>query len=183
MTYRFARFALLLTTIAAAVCGCQSVGNRVSQDARHADIRTGTPNTLTMADADGQWTANSVGASGWTSMDSNGVERFHQGSTPREIYWDRDKGRLVISSGSDITAKGVMIDPASGTIQLQEFSTISSENTRALSEANAALVAYWSTLTDAQRAAHVADVEAWKESGSTLAPVLLEIIKAAGGVP
>lgn len=164
--------------------GCQAVGSRLTTTGTGADVRTGTPNTLTMTDADGQWTANTTGPAGWTAINADGIERFHEGSTPRELYYDRASGRLVLSSGTDIRATGVVVDPTVGTISIGEFATSASEPIRAGNEAYDRLVTFWQSLTEAQRAAHVADVEAWKAAGDTFAPVLLEALKAiATGSP
>jgi len=172
-------FPLVLAALAAFGYGCTPIGNRVAQDARRVQVNTGTPNTLTMTDADGQWTANSTGASGWTAVDAKGIERFNQGGPQRELYYDRDTGRLVLSSGTDIHAKGIAIDPHIGSVQIAEFSTVTSTPALAQAEAFRALESYWLALTEAQKAAHIADVEAAQAAGDALAPVLLQLFKAA----
>lgn len=177
-------FPLALAALAMFGVACTPIGNRVASNATRTDVRTGTPNTLTMTDADGQWTANSVGPSGWTAIDQDGIERFHQGSTPRELFYDRDTGRLVLSSGTDIMAKGITIDPAAGMVQVQEFSTLASEPIRAQNEAFGLLSQWWGQLTQAQKDAHIADAQAAQALGDTFAPVLLELFKlAATGAP
>lgn len=175
-------FSLLLALMVFAPA-CQAVGPSIKQDATGVKLATGVPNTLTLTDSDGQWTSNGVGPAQWTDLTAEGVQTFRQGSTPREIFWDGNTHRLVVSSGSDITAEGVTVDPVAGMLQVQRFTTTASEPIRAQNEAFAALVGYWSTLTQEQRAAHIADVEAAQAAGDTFAPVLLQLIRAAAGVP
>ena len=72
-----------------------------------------------------------------------------------------------LSSGTDVRAKGVEFDAATGSFKLGEMNLSASEPIRAGNEAYDRLVAYWTTLSKEQKEAHLADdLEALKGHGT-----------------
>lgn len=152
--------------------GCTGPGVLVTPD-RGVDA-TGSPlDTITMDDADGSWRAHASGPASSLSQSAEGLDAIKTGQITRDIAYADPSGRTIsISSGSDIVAKGleVSIDPASGTaiVKLAEFSTVTSEPTRASNERLDRLVEAWLGLSEDQRAAFEAAF-----------PTLADIIKTA----
>jgi hypothetical protein len=75
------------------------------------------------------------------------------GQVTREISFRDGQRQLLISTGADISAEAVVIDPANGVMNIGRFSTSSSEPIRALNEGLDRYQAVWAQRSQEQRAA------------------------------
>jgi hypothetical protein len=101
------------------------------------------------------------------------------GQVTREISFRDGQRTLLISAGSDLSAEGVTIDPASGVLTVGRFSTSSSEPIRALNEGLDRYQAVWAQLSQEQRAAIEAQLDAIK----VISPDLFDVLKGLIGLP
>lgn len=175
---------VLCLAVAASVLlsGC-TVGPTASQNAGGQKTANSPLDTTTMTvtpDGTNTFVATARGPVTEALVDDEGIESRSTGVVPRRVIWTRDGQRLSIDSGSDINAKGVVIDPATGRVEVAEFSTSSSEPLRALNEALDRYQAVWAKLSEEQRAA----VEAQFKAIETIAPPLLDAIRTvlSGGL-
>jgi hypothetical protein len=159
------------------MCGCVArVGSASSTDIKGTGYTNGSPNTIGLTGVDENWTANGTGPQQYTQMDDSGLQTFRQGSTPREIFYDKATGRLVISSGSDVSAEGISFDPESGKVKVAKFSTVSSEPIRAGNEAFDRLVTYWSARDEASKEAIVEALKTATNIAPDVKDVLLQLL-------
>ena len=181
--YGGACIALLLIFIAASLVptGCAAkVGSKVSTTPKAGVQTNGSPNTVTLSDGDGTWNINSTGPSRYTSLDAKGLTTVQQGTTPRDIYYDRQTGRLVISSGTDIRAEGVEFDQAKGVLKLKTFETVGTPQIAALGNLQAQLVEYWTARDQASADALKREMQAIETVSPTVAGVIKDILRASG---
>lgn len=101
------------------------------------------------------------------------------GQVTREISWRSGDNQVLVSTGADLAAKNVSVDPATGVISIGEFTTSSSEPIRALNESLDRYQAVWATLSEDQRAA----IEAQFDAIKVISPDLFDVLKAAIGLP
>ena len=101
------------------------------------------------------------------------------GQVTREISFRDGQRTLLISAGADLSAEGVTIDPASGVLTVGRFSTSSSEPIRALNEGLDRYQAVWAQLSQEQRAAIEAQLDAIK----VISPDLFDVLKGLIGLP
>lgn len=171
----------LVITLMSSQAGCAArVGKKTLVTPTQADNTNGSPNTLTLADPDGTWNVESTGASRYTSLDAKGLTTVQQGTTPRDIYYDRETGRLVISSGTDIRAEGVEFDQARGVLKLKVFETVGTPAIAALGEAQAKLVAYWTARDQASAEALKREMETIENVSPAVAGIIKDILRASG---
>ena len=177
---------LIVVVIACAACvalsGC-TVGPTASQSAAGQKVANSPLDTTTMTvvpDGTSTFVATARGPVTESLVDDEGIESRTTGMVTRRIIWTRDGQRLSIDSGSDITAKGVTIDPATGRVRVDEFATISSEPLRALNEALDRYKDVWSKLSEEQRAA----IEAQFRAIEAVAPPLIDALRTilSGGL-
>lgn len=171
---------LIFGLLGAQMVGCTRVGGQVSQNARGVLVDNPSPNTLTMRDlpsGESQWTSNGIGPSQFTDMTSEGVQTFRQGSTPREVMYDGVSKRFLLSSGADISAEALEIDPNTGVVRVGKFSTSASEPIRASNEAYKDLVPFWQSLTQAERDAVIAELETSETISESVKPVLVTLLQ------
>jgi len=178
LTHLTRSISILLSVLLCLMLGaCAArVGASHKQTMAGVDQVNGSPNTLSMTDAEGQWSANTTGPSRYTSVGEQGIETFQTGTVPRDVYWDRATGRLVISSGSDIQARDVLIDPDSGRISIGEFATVGSEVIRAGNEAFDRLKEYWGTRDQASRDVIIRQIEMAENITPDVRDVLLGLL-------
>lgn len=177
---------LVLLAIVVALSACQQVGARARVDRDKTDLESPSPVTLQIEDDGKKGLANGIGPAKYTSITEGAIEMMSTGSTQREVWAKRNPDgtlQVQLSSGTDINADGVEYNPLTGAIKIKRFGTSASEPIRAGNEAYDRLVAYWETLTQAQKEARLADLEAIKESVPTLAGMVTEIVKMFAGVP
>jgi hypothetical protein len=167
-------------------CAGAQVGPRISDaggvgPSGAFEQNTPSPNVLSITDAEKRGHIAGTGPAQYTAMTGDGLQTFKTGSTPREVYFDRDTGRFVVSSGADLTAKDIAFDAATGSLTVGEFSTSASEPIRALNESLDRLAAAWVAMTDAEREAVIAESNNIRASlGDLLAAAMTA---AAGGLP
>jgi hypothetical protein len=133
-----------------------------------------------VSDGDGTWNINSTGPSRYTSLDAKGLTTVQQGTTPRDIYYDRETGRLVISSGTDIRAEGVEFDQAKGVLKLKTFETVGTPQIAALGNLQAQLVEYWTARDQASADVLRREMEAIENVSPTVANMLKDVLRASG---
>lgn len=157
--------------------GCAAqVGSTSRQTPSQADYKNGSPNTLSLTSQGETWSTNGTGPQRYTFMEPTQVTTFQQGSTPREIMYDRDTGRLVISSGSDINAEGVEFDPKTGAVKVRKFGTSASEPLRAGNESLDRLREYWAARDQASKEAIIAEIKAIEKISPDVKDVLIQLL-------
>jgi hypothetical protein len=172
VTLGMASFAMLMS-------GCQNVGpeNTITRD--NTTLRNGSPVTLQIEDADKKGIASGVGPARFTSITQDEVQTMQTGTTPRDLFLAKLPDgtiRFNLSSGTDIQAEGVTFDAAAGSFRVDRFGTSASEPIRAGNEAYDRLVAYWTSLSEAQKQARLAEIDALKVTAPELADLILGIV-------
>lgn len=172
--------ALVLFASVLAFPGCTAtVGDRAKQDAVSVDTVNRGPTSARMIDNErGSLTLDGAGPGRYTHLTGEGVETQSTGITPRTLVYDAATGRLVLDSGSDMRAKNVEVRPDGdgrlGLIKIGEFSTISSEPTRAANEAYDRLAEVWLARDQASRDVLLAELEAIRD----IAPDVVDALSA-----
>lgn len=178
---------LVLTLVVVSILGfigggCRAVGPEGTQSVRGQKSANSPLDRATMIaapDGSGTFTADARGPVTEALVDDQGIESRTTGIVPRRVIWSSGDGRrLSIDSGSDISARGVEIDPGAGTIKVAEFSTSSSEPLRALNEALDRYQNVWAKLSEEQRAALEAQYAALVESVKVTVPAAADVLKA-----
>ena len=175
--YLLAALFLLLTIMS--LTGCQNVGPKHTFDRGGATLDTPSPVTLDIADNDKRGTATGVGPARWTSITEGEVQTFQTGTVPRDMWVKKAADGAVqfnLASGTDVVAQDVKFDPATGAFSVGTFSTNASTPLQAHNEAYDRLVAYWTSLSEDQKQARLADVEALKVTAPELADLILGIV-------
>jgi hypothetical protein len=170
---------LALTAGMIGMIGCQNVGpeNTITRD--NTTLRNGSPVTLQIEDADKKGIASGVGPARFTSITQDEVQTMQTGTTPRDLFLAKLPDgtiRFNLSSGTDIQAEGVTFDAAAGSFRVDRFGTSASEPLRAGNEAYDRLIVYWASLTEAQKQARLAEIEAMKVTAPELADLILGIV-------
>ncbi len=170
----------MLFVISQAGCAA-TVGKKINVDPKKAANTNGSPNTLTLADADGTWNVESAGPARYSEITADGITTVQHGSTPRDIVWNSPDGaRLSISSGSDITAESVKLDQAKGVLEVKGFTTSASAPIKAGNEAFDRLIQYWTARDDASAQVLKREMEAIETVSPTLASMLKDVLRASG---
>lgn len=166
-------------------CSPPMIGSKADFDATKSSISNGSPVTLDIRDKDKSGTASGVGPARYTSITADHIQTMQSGTVPRDVYVEIKADGTIktnLSSGSDITGKGVEYDPKAGTFKIAEFSTLTSDPLKAHNEAYDRLSAYWASRDQASKDAILAQIDALKSS----APGFFDVLKAAltaAGVP
>lgn len=172
--------AVICATISALVMtGCQPVGPKASITRDSTELASTSPVTLQIEDADKKGVASGIGPARYTSITGDEVQTFQTGTTPRDLWLElRPDGtrKLNLSSGTDIQIEGLTVDPESGAIAVAKFGTSSSDPIRAGNEAYDRLVAYWTSLSEAQKEARLAEIDALKVTAPEIAEFILKTI-------
>lgn len=180
---------LIVSLAAASSPGCQAVGPEHQQDAFRTDSRARAPNAINLVDSEPgrnwNYSINSAGAGQYTEINPDGsLTRAAHGTPTRDLFITLPDGkRVTLSSGSDVEMSGLSYQQdgaTTSTVMIDHFRTVTSEPQRAANEALAAMVPAWQTLTEAERDAYIAQVEAWARAGDAFAPVLLAFLRSIG---
>lgn len=170
----------LLTFVSLVVStGCQSIGSTQKYERDKSQLDAASPVTLNIQDNDKIGTLNGTGPGGYISTTATGSEAFYVNSNPRNVTINLmpDGTRQVnVAGGTDVTGKGLKIDPETGLIEVAEFSTIASEGVRASNESLVALRDYWANLTQAQRDARLAEIETTGQVTSDMVPLVVQFL-------
>ena len=161
-----------------ALSACQTVGPTAKIDRGKTSIESGSPVTLQIEDDDKKGIANGVGPARYTSITEGEVQTFQTGTTPRDVWIRKSPDGALqfnLSSGTDVQAEGLEFDAATGSFKVKRFGTSSSEPIRAGNEAYDRLVAYWTALSQDQKEARLAEIEALKVTAPELADMLVSI--------
>jgi hypothetical protein len=169
--------------LAAAIlaCGCgRRVGSTATFDSGgRPSFVNGSPVTLSIEDSEKRGFANGIGPARFTSITGEEVQTFQTGTTPRDLFLSRNPDGTIqfnLSSGTDVTAEGVKVDPSTGAVTIAKFGTSSSEPLRAGAEAYEALTKYWAARDEASKQAIIAELETVKATAPTAAGVIEKII-------
>lgn len=157
---------------------CQQIGPKSSIDRQQTTIEGGSPVTLQIEDADKKGIANGVGPARFTSITEGEVQTFQTGTTPRDLWVRKTPDgslQFNLSSGTDVQAEGLEFDAGTGSFKVKRFGTSSSEPIRAGNEAYDRLVAYWTSLSQDQKEARLAEIDALKVTAPELADMLVSI--------
>ena len=162
--------------------GCSStVGNTSGQTADKITDANGGPTAVDMIDLErGSLKVKGAGPGRHLLLTDESIETQSVGSTNRSLFYDAKTGRLVLDSGSDITAEAVEVRPDGdgrlGLIKIGRFTTSSSEPTRASNEAYDRLAAVWQARDQASKEALLAEIEALKITAPEVASALLTFL-------
>jgi hypothetical protein len=170
---------LLLFCLVMLAPGCQQVGPKNVIDRQTTSLESASPVTLQIEDADKKGVANGVGPARFTSITEGEVQTFQTGTTPRDLWVRKGTDGAVqvnLSSGTDIQAEGLEFDAGTGSFKVKRFGTSSSEPLRAGNEAYDRLVAYWTSLSQDQKEARLAEIDAMKVTAPELADLILGIV-------
>lgn len=166
----------VLTALASLLPAC-TVGPTARQNAAGQSVANSPLDTTTMTvtpEGTNTFVATARGPVRESLLDAKGLESRSTGMVTRDVTWTNGKEHFGLASGSDFAAKGVKVNPATGLIEIAEFSTSSSEPLRALNEALDRYKDVWAKLSEEQRK----QVEAQMEAIKVVSPPLLEAIKA-----
>ena len=159
--------------------GCQSIGSEQTFERDKSKLLAASPVSLNIQDNDKIGTLNGTGPGGFINTTATGTEAFYVNSNPRNVTINvlPDGTRQVsIAGGTDVTGKGLKVDPETGLIEVAEFSTIASEGVRASNESLVALESYWAGLTQAQRDAALAQIETTGQVTESMVPLVLQFL-------
>lgn len=173
--------AIIVLTVLGLLCllgGCGArVGSLATFDRARTELVNGSPATLQIQDDSKIGTANGPGPARYTSVTDSGVQTIQTGSTPRDLYFSLPNGtRLVLSSGTDILAKGVEFNPATNMLRVAEFGTSASEPLRALERLQELAMAYAAARDEASKEAIVAQIRAMEATAPALVQLMLKAI-------
>lgn len=180
---------VIAALLAVTTPGCQAVGPEHQQDAYRTDSRARAPNGINLVDAEPgrnwNYSINSAGAGQYTEINPDGsLTRAAHGAPTRDLFITLPDGkRVTLSSGSDVEMSGLSYQQdgaTTSTVMIDHFKTVTSEPQRAANEALTAMVPAWNALTEAERDAYIAQVEAWARAGDAFAPVLLAFLRSIG---
>ena len=164
---------------------CQAVGPQSEQKADQITDQTYGPAQTKMVDAErGTISTTGTGPTAWKRVDGQGVETISSGQVQRTLFWDGEK--LVLDSGTDITATGVEIvrSPDGGiSIRMDSAGTSASEPVRASNEAYDRLAELWQGYSADQREAFIAQLQAMEQAGEVVAGGLVQVLLKMGGLP
>jgi len=174
---------LALVGLLALLPACGSVGPTAKQSAAGQTTANSPLDTTTMTvtpDGTNTFVATARGPVRESLLDAKGLESRSTGMVTRDVTWTNGKEHFGLASGSDFAAKGVKVNPATGLIEIAEFSTSSSEPLRALNEALDRYKDVWAKLSEEQRK----QVEAQMDAIKVVSPPLIDALRAvlAGGV-
>lgn len=173
----------ILLAAAILACGCgRRVGSTATYDSGgRPSFVNGSPVTLSIEDSEKRGFANGIGPARFTSITGAEVQTFQTGTTPRDLFLSRNPDGTIqfnLSSGTDVTAEGVKVNPNTGEVTIAKFGTSSSEPLRAGAEAYEVLVQYWQGRDQASKDAIIAELEAVKAVTPTAAGMIEKIVAA-----
>lgn len=172
-----------LALLVVAGVGCQSVGEQKhSFDRGGATLEKPSPVTLDIQDNDKRGTVTGLGPARWTSITEGEVQTFQSGSTPRDMWVKKTPDGAVqfnLSSGTDVSAKGVEFDAASGSFKLGELNL----SATAPLEVSVAALDQWRqrliNLDQAERDVAIKQAEAFADTIQAAMPEVAAIIRTA----
>lgn len=178
-TLTFVVVSLLALVSLVVSTGCQSIGSTATFERDKSQLQAASPIALNIQDNDKIGTLNGTGPGGYINTSATGTEAFYVNSNPRNVTINvmPDGTRQVsIAGGTDVTGKGLKVDPSTGLIEVAEFSTVASEGIRASNESLIALRDYWANLTQAQRDAALAEIETTGKVTESMVPLVLQFL-------
>lgn len=159
--------------------GCQSIGSSAEFERDKSKLLAASPIALNIQDDEKIGTLSGTGPGGYISTTATGTEAFFVNNNPRNvtINLQPDGTRQVsIAGGTDVTGKGLKIDPETGLIEVAEFSTLASPLFDKSNESLVALRDYWANLTQAQRDAAIAQIEQTGQVTESMVPLVLQFL-------
>lgn len=164
--------------------GCRAVGPEGTQSVtgqKSANSPLDRATMIAAPDGSGTFTADARGPVRESLVDNEGIEARSTGMVTRDVIWTDGTNRVSVASGSDldILAKGVEINPLTGTWKVDQahLKTSSSEPMRALNEALDRYASVWAKLSEEQRAALEAQYAALVETVKVTVPAAADVLK------
>lgn len=171
--------------IVSVLAGCTNTneaamaGSRIQATPTTLDTRNAAPNTLSFVEdpeGRGTWNGNSTGPNAYATVDADGTQEMSTGVVPRRIFFDRETGRLVISSGSDVSWEKAKFNPLTSLIEIEGFTTSSSEPLRASNEGLALIAERYKTMDAEARAVLIKDLEKQQAIAETVSPLAASVL-------
>lgn len=159
--------------------GCQQVGPKNVIDRQTTSLENPSPVTLQIEDDAKKGVVSGVGPARYTSITADEVQTIQTGTTPRDVWLELlpdGTKKVNLSSGTDINAEGVEWNAKTGSFKIAKMGTLTSEPLRAGNEAYDRLVAYWAALSQDQKEARLAEIEAMKVTAPELADLILGVV-------
>lgn len=170
---------LAFASLSACTSGNAVVGSSLIQTPTTTSTRNGAPNTLSFVEdpeGRGTWNGNSTGPNAYATVDADGTQEMSTGVVPRRIFFDRETGRLVISSGSDVSWKSAKFNPQTSLIEIDGFTTSSSEPLRASNEGLALIADRYKNMDQASRDAFIAELEENRKMVEVVSPLAASVL-------
>lgn len=175
--------AIMLIVFAMGLTGCARIGSTWDQTPGRTGIVNPSPTTVGVTfDGGGSETASAtgVGPGRYTVITPEEIRTLQSGSTPRDLYFALPDGsKLLLSSGTDIEAEGVVFNPKTGDLTISRFGTSASAPLRALTDLQRLATEYAAARDDASRRV----IEAQMRTIEGVAPSLVELVLRGLGAP
>ncbi len=172
---------VLLALMVGVLAACGSVGPTREQTIGGVRSTNSPLNGTAIVEEGGSFTAEHSGPLSAITMTADEFRANKPNQVTRDIAYRDPNGRsLTISSGSDLTAKGVRISVGEDqVVSIDEFSTSSSEPIRAANEALDRYADVWKSLSADQRAVIEARVKAIGEAVPEVAEIVARLLVPA----
>ncbi len=169
----------ILSCLACCCLGC-TTGPTATQNRAGLESTNSPLNKVTQIDDQGTISSEVASTTDWIHSTPGDTVSHTTGQVTRTVLFKDGTGKeLSLRSGSDISATGVKLDPATGTLEIGTFSTSASAPLTALGDLQAKYQDTFTHLSDNQRLA----VQSAMDSIKTVAPDLFSLIAKALGVP
>lgn len=166
----------MLLVVSQAGCAAR-VGKKNVLTPQKSEISNGSPNALALADKDGTYSTEGVGPQSYSELTPDSITTLQQGSTPRRIIYQTPDGtRIVVDSGSDVSAQSIEY----GDFKAKGVSLSASAPIAALGEAQAKLVAYWTARDQASAEVLKREMETIENVSPAVAGIIKDILRASG---
>jgi hypothetical protein len=157
--------------------GCAPIGSRATVGT--SELVNPSPVTLMIKDSEKEGIVNGNGPARYTFISEDEIRTIQTGTTPRDVFAIlKPDGtiRVNLSSGTDVNAEGLEIDPKTRTIKLARLTTSASEPIRAGNEALDRLKEYWSARDQAAKDATIEQIRATGKVADDMIPLILKLL-------
>lgn len=166
---------LPLLAIAIVMAGCQSVGAKVDTNRQGAKIEGVTPPVVVdIQDDERRGTLIGTGPGGM--LDTGDTKAFFANSPPQAISFSDGRRTVSLTGAANLSGKRLKFN-ADDSVEIGEFSTLQSETIKASNEGVIGTSAERIALTQAQRDALIAQVQASETIASEMKPALIALIE------
>lgn len=155
--------------------GCQSVGTSVKTDPKTAEITgVSAPVVFNVQNDTQRGTVTATGPSGYVTTES--TEAFFANSPPQAISFSDGRRTVTLSGAANLQGKKLKFN-ADDSVEIGEFSTVPSEVIKASNEGVIGTSGERIALTQAQRDALIAQVQASETIAAEMKPALISLIE------